>query len=229
MRHVLEGLDECWEVIEAEDGLDAVAKAQESRPNLVILDLAMPQADGLTASRALAKLLPDVPILMHTLYSSPEVELEAGKVGVRKVVPKSESSVLVSAIQDILGPKPSTPSAASPPLDSAIPEHFRRTEDKIRELCNQLFAQTDDKVQAPIIVELRRLLHEHIQQLRARVAAFPVIERRVRVGFASPANLDPISLDPTSNEAIKNTKEPSIAAHDEAATSAPIKPPRKAS
>lgn len=110
MRRVLEGVSEQWEIIEAENGEDAVAKAQDFRPDLVILDLVMPLMDGLTASREIAKVLPNVPILMHTLYSSAEVGLEAGKVGVQKIVPKSDSIGLVSAVQDIFH---SIPPAAS--------------------------------------------------------------------------------------------------------------------
>ena len=180
MHQVLQGLDEQWQITEAEDGRDAVAKARMLRPDLVILDLIMPGGDGLTASREIAELLPDVPILMHTLYLSPQVEFEAAKAGVRKVVPKSESSVLVSAIQDVLNPKPSAHPDA---VTAAAPGGAdRRTEDKIRELCNQLFALKDETAHAPLAVELQALLHQHIEQMRARVAAYPAIERRVRIG-----------------------------------------------
>jgi len=183
MRQVLQGVDEQWEITEAEDGNDADAKARILKPNLVILDLVMPRGDGLTASREIAELLPGVPILMHTLYISPQVESQAEKAGVRKVVPKSESSVLVSAIQDVLNSPPVNPDADA----VAAPRGFgSRTEDKIRELCNRLFALEDETAHALLAVELQALLHRHIEQLRARVAAYPVIERRVRI-VAPPA------------------------------------------
>jgi DNA-binding NarL/FixJ family response regulator len=185
MCQVLQGLDEQWQITEAEDGKDAVAKARKLRPDLVILDLVMPGGDGLTAAREIAELQPDVPILMHTLYVSPQVEFEAGRAGVRKVVPKSESSVLISAIQDVLNPKPPTDPAAAPGRAQGNGPD-RRTEDKIRELCNRLFAMKDEGAHAPLAVELQALLHKHIEQLRARVAAYPAIERRLRVG-TSPA------------------------------------------
>ena len=101
MREVLEEVDEQWEIVEAADGRDAVRKAQQLRPELVILDLVMPVSGGLTASRQISKLLPRVPILLHTLYWSEEIELEAAKAGVRKVVRKSETHALVSAVQDV--------------------------------------------------------------------------------------------------------------------------------
>ena len=93
---------EGWEIVEAANGKEAVARTQETKPHLVILDLAMPSMDGLTASREITKLLPDTPIIMHTLYSSPHVEMEGRKVGVRKMIAKSESSHLLSAIRELL-------------------------------------------------------------------------------------------------------------------------------
>jgi DNA-binding NarL/FixJ family response regulator len=102
MRQVLENVGP-WEVIEAANGKQAVTIALECKPNLVILDLAMPVKDGLTTARELVQLLPEVPILMHTLYWSPRIELEALKAGVRKAVPKSESGVIVNAVKELLG------------------------------------------------------------------------------------------------------------------------------
>jgi DNA-binding NarL/FixJ family response regulator len=93
-----------WEVCaEAENGQDALAKITEHRPDLVIMDMAMPVKDGLTASREISAAMPDIPILMHTLHYSPELELEAKKSGVRKVVPKAESGDgLLNAIAELL-------------------------------------------------------------------------------------------------------------------------------
>jgi len=91
-----------WEVVDAENGQEAVAKAQELSPNLIILDLVMPVMDGLAAAREISKLMPQTPLLMHTLHWSPQVEIEAQKVGVRKVVPKADSKGLISAIQHYL-------------------------------------------------------------------------------------------------------------------------------
>jgi DNA-binding NarL/FixJ family response regulator len=91
-----------WEIIDAENGLEAIAKAQEHAPDLIILDLVMPVMDGLAAARELSKLRPETPLLMHTMHWSPQVEIEAQKVGVRKVVPKADSKGLISAIHHYL-------------------------------------------------------------------------------------------------------------------------------
>jgi len=177
MRKVLENAERHLEIIEAEDGIEAVAKAQEHKPNLIILDLVMPRMDGLVAAREIARLLPDVPILMHTLYSSERVGQEAGKVGVRKTVPKSDSRVLISAVEELLH---SNPPESQPPSSDTVPA-MRRTDDKIRELCAHLFTTQDDQAHANILAELQVALHQHIEQLRARVAKYPaLVERRVR-------------------------------------------------
>lgn len=91
-----------WEVVDAENGQEAIAKAQELAPHLIILDLVMPVMDGLAAAREISKLMPQTPLLMHTLHWSPQVEIEAQKVGVRKVVPKADSRGLISAIRHYL-------------------------------------------------------------------------------------------------------------------------------
>lgn len=103
LRHVLEN-ENLGRVVEAENGEEAILMAQEAKPDLIILDLAMPFLDGFGAARELRRLLPGIPILMHTLYHSARVEVEAMKVGVRKTVAKSNSAVLIEAVRELLPP-----------------------------------------------------------------------------------------------------------------------------
>jgi chemotaxis response regulator CheB len=59
-----------WEVSgKAANGREAIEKAQELRPDLIVLDLAMPIMNGLEAARALKRLLPRVPVLMFTNFT----------------------------------------------------------------------------------------------------------------------------------------------------------------
>ena len=89
-----------WTVCaEAENGIEAVTKAKELKPDLVLLDLAMPRMNGLNAARQISQELPGVLILMHTLYASPIVEIEARKCGVTGVIPKATTHMLVPAIE----------------------------------------------------------------------------------------------------------------------------------
>ena len=93
-----------WQVCgEAVNGFEAVLKVGELKPDLVILDLAMPVMDGVRAAREISNTAPGLPILMHTMHASPILDLEARKYGVSKVITKCESGEnLLSAIKDLL-------------------------------------------------------------------------------------------------------------------------------
>ena len=101
LRQLLEGVDQ-WEVIEAQDGQEAIKLSLETRPDLIVVDLAMPAKDGFTAAREISTLIPGTPILMCTMHMSPQLELEAQKSGIRKVLSKADSSLLVPAIRQLL-------------------------------------------------------------------------------------------------------------------------------
>jgi CheY-like chemotaxis protein len=181
MSDVLQGAGE-WEIIEAESGDEAVTKARELMPQLIILDLVMPGKDGLTASREIRKMLPHTPILMHTLYYSPQVEIEAAKTGVRKVVPKSESAALVSAVQEALHSQ----NGDVIPLDSNSNAVAKaQLEERIRELCAQVLTSKDDALLEMTLAQLRQALHEHIEEFRGRLAEFREIVEK-EAGSAGP-------------------------------------------
>jgi CheY-like chemotaxis protein len=110
-----------WEVVEAANGQEAIAKAQELKPNLIILDLVMPLMDGLKAARQLSQLVPSIPVLMHTMHWSPQVELEAQKVGIKKVVSKTDTRLLISTVQEILSASPTAHEPESSTLSTDIP------------------------------------------------------------------------------------------------------------
>jgi two-component system response regulator NreC len=92
-----------WKVCgEAENGREVVAKAAKLKPDLIILDLSMPVMDGLRAACEIARIMPTVPILIYTQHNYWEIELEAKKFGVRRVVSKTDdSNELFSAIEAI--------------------------------------------------------------------------------------------------------------------------------
>jgi CheY-like chemotaxis protein len=117
VRLLLQGPD--TEILEAENGQQAVSQAVEQRPQIAVLDLAMPVMDGLTAARHIHNQLPELPILMYTMHWSSQLELEAIKSGIRKVIAKADSASLVAAIQDVLKAIP-PPAAAVPAPQPAI-------------------------------------------------------------------------------------------------------------
>jgi DNA-binding NarL/FixJ family response regulator len=97
-----------WKVCgEAENGQEAVVKAAELKPDLIILDLSMPAMDGLRAAREIAKIMPRVPILVYTEHQYWEIELEAEELGVRRLVPKTDDvGELFDLIEAIFGGEP---------------------------------------------------------------------------------------------------------------------------
>lgn len=121
LRQVLQAVDH-WDIVEASDGQEAISKAAETLPNLIILDLAMPAKDGLAAAREISQLLPQIPIVMCTMHKSAHLETEALKSGVRKILSKSESSLLVETVRQLLpAAELPTDAVAAVPLPVAEP------------------------------------------------------------------------------------------------------------
>jgi DNA-binding NarL/FixJ family response regulator len=89
--------------MEAADGLDAIAKTEACRPDLVILDLRMPKMNGFEAAAVLQKTMPQVPLFLFTFHNSREVEPQAASAGIRAVFSKStEFSALVAQASELL-------------------------------------------------------------------------------------------------------------------------------
>lgn len=92
-----------WRVCgEAVDGRDAVVKAKELSPDLVILDFLMPGLNGLEAAREIHKSIPSVRLLMCTMYLSPQLTEVAKNSGVQGAVPKTGISHLTRGIEAVL-------------------------------------------------------------------------------------------------------------------------------
>ena len=86
---------------EAENGRQAVSKAIELSPDIVILDLSMPVMDGLEAAREIANVFASVPIFLYTLHTIPALEQEAGKFGITQVICKPNWQSLFDAIEGL--------------------------------------------------------------------------------------------------------------------------------
>jgi DNA-binding NarL/FixJ family response regulator len=76
---------------EAANGREAIEKAQQLHPDLIVTDLSMPVMNGLEEARYLKKLMPGVPVIIYSAHSDPFVEKEARSAGAFAVVSKSDS------------------------------------------------------------------------------------------------------------------------------------------
>ena len=89
VRLILDSEPDLAVVAEAADGAEAIRLARLEKPDLAILDIAMPRLTGLQAARELASLQPDLRILMLTMYDNEQYLFEALKVGASGYVLKS--------------------------------------------------------------------------------------------------------------------------------------------
>ncbi len=90
-----------WTVCgEAEDGNEAVKKAAELKPDVILLDISMPAMDGLSAAEIIRRDSPDAEILIVTHFESLDLARYAAQTGVRAYIAKSRiGSDLEKAIE----------------------------------------------------------------------------------------------------------------------------------
>ena len=98
LKVLLAGRTDCEICGEANDGRQAVMKAIDLNPDMVILDYSMPGMDGLHVAQEIYKALPATQILICTLFPSRELEREAMKYGIRHVISKAEMSKALVAV-----------------------------------------------------------------------------------------------------------------------------------
>jgi DNA-binding NarL/FixJ family response regulator len=75
---------------EAVDGVDAIEKARKLKPNLILLDLSMPRMNGAEVASILKKSMPDVLIILFTMYSDNLGKALASTIGFDAVLAKPD-------------------------------------------------------------------------------------------------------------------------------------------
>jgi two-component system, chemotaxis family, chemotaxis protein CheY len=86
----------------AENGKTGVKRFRELKPDLVLLDLAMPDIDGFEAARQMHAIDPSVPIIAVTLLDPWGLESAARTAGIWRVISKSEGWKLVQSIEELV-------------------------------------------------------------------------------------------------------------------------------
>jgi DNA-binding NarL/FixJ family response regulator len=97
-----------WEICgEATTGREAVAKAEQLKPSIVILDISMPDLNGVDAAKRIKKVSPDTEVLIFSAHYSDQLIREILEAGVRGYIVKSDSDRdLVIAVESLAKKKP---------------------------------------------------------------------------------------------------------------------------
>ena len=102
LREVLEDAGAFEVVGEAADGLEAVARAEEVRPDVIVMDVMIPRKDGVEACRDILDKLPDTKVLMLTASTEDDAVIEAIAAGASGFVQKySGSDELLDALRQV--------------------------------------------------------------------------------------------------------------------------------
>jgi DNA-binding NarL/FixJ family response regulator len=121
-----------WQVCaEASTGREAVELALKLRPQIVVLDLAMPELNGLEATRQIKKAMPNTEVLIFTVHEAEELTRDVLAAGARAYLLKSDASrQIVAAIEALSEHKPYFTWKVSKTMLEAYLKHGQIDKDK---------------------------------------------------------------------------------------------------
>jgi DNA-binding NarL/FixJ family response regulator len=88
---------------EAENGAIGVQKFESLKPDVVVLDLSLPDITGIEAAQLMTSADPSVPLILFTILEIEGIENAAKEAGIRAIVPKTEAWDLISTIETEVG------------------------------------------------------------------------------------------------------------------------------
>jgi two-component system, chemotaxis family, chemotaxis protein CheY len=92
-----------WTVCgEAESGRSGIKQFQELRPDLVLIDLAMPDINGIEAAKRMSTLNPRVPLILFTILDLEGLEKAAREAGISAIVSKAQAWDLIKSIESVV-------------------------------------------------------------------------------------------------------------------------------
>ena len=98
---------------EAADGVEAIEQAKKLKPDLIVLDLAMPRMNGAEAASVLSTTMPEIPVVLLTLYRNVLGTALASAVGVKAILDKTDGmDKLVACVRSLLDRSTGEPSPA---------------------------------------------------------------------------------------------------------------------
>jgi DNA-binding NarL/FixJ family response regulator len=102
LRTILELAEGMVVVGEACNGLEAIQQVDRLRPDVVLMDLAMPQMDGLEATERIKAQHPEIGVVMISIHDNEEKQEQATKAGVDAFLAKgTDTEILIQTIQEV--------------------------------------------------------------------------------------------------------------------------------
>ena len=102
LRHVIEAQADMQVIACVSNGSEAVRRAIQASPDIVVMDYAMPELNGIEATRMIRKRCPRIAVVMLSMYSDPGYVLRALQAGAASyIVKKSAASEVVQAIREV--------------------------------------------------------------------------------------------------------------------------------
>jgi DNA-binding NarL/FixJ family response regulator len=156
----LRGFSEVTVVFTATNGQQAIEMALHHKPAVILMDIDMPVLDGIQATAQLHSLMPDIKILMLTIFDRDDKLFDAIKVGASGYLLKDESPTrIVSSVEEVMnGGAPMSPGIASRAL---------------RMLSRQVFSTNSTTLQKPPPPESYFLTAREIEILELLSQGFP--------------------------------------------------------
>lgn len=117
-----------WEVVgEALDGRDAIDKARELKPDVVVMDVTMPKLTGLEAARRILTDIPGIGVVFFTMHSSEQMVSEALQTGAQGYILKSDPGRdLIRAIESLPQRKAFLSSGVAPLVSVHVPGRTKK-------------------------------------------------------------------------------------------------------